>query len=220
MIELANMFTEQKWNILKSLSMKSYSPLQLAKLSNTSIANISQQLRLLEAASLVKKEKISNRDKGKPRTLFSLSDDYAYLVSTMNNFANKRLLKLTEHHETILRIWFLDHVSSHYHLEKFYWFIEPNLDMLNSFAVASVGNNLELVLLAEDVKNVREIVNSFSRKVDDFGLGITVLRPSDAFKRINTSREPFSELRNTHVIYDSKGDLSIALKNALGDIHA
>ena len=55
-MELATLFTEQKWNIIKSLSLGKFSPLQLAQRSDTTMANISQQLRLLEAASLVKKE--------------------------------------------------------------------------------------------------------------------------------------------------------------------
>ena len=45
--------------------------------------------------SYYKKEKIKNRDKGKPRTLFSLTGDYAYLISAMDNFADKKLLETT-----------------------------------------------------------------------------------------------------------------------------
>ena len=107
-MELETMFTEQKWNIIKCLSEEKFSPLQLAEKLDTTMANISQQLRLLEASNLVKKEKIKNRDKGKPRTLFSLTDDHAYLISAMQSFADKRLLKITPHHKTILRIWFLE----------------------------------------------------------------------------------------------------------------
>ena len=56
-MELASMFTEQKWNIIKALSENKYSPLQLAEKLDTTMANISQQLRLLEASNIVKKEK-------------------------------------------------------------------------------------------------------------------------------------------------------------------
>ena len=56
------MFTEQKWNILQCLSKDKFSPIQLAEKLNTTMANISQQLRLLEAANLVKKEKISLKE--------------------------------------------------------------------------------------------------------------------------------------------------------------
>ena len=55
------MFSEQKWNILRCLSQGKSSPLQLAGKLNTTMANISQQLRLLEATNLVKKEKIRNK---------------------------------------------------------------------------------------------------------------------------------------------------------------
>src|SRR3989338_1427080 len=132
MMELELMFSEQKWNILKCLSEGKFSPIQLAEKLNTSMANISQQLRLLEAANLVKKEKIRNRDKGKPRTLFSLRDDYAYLIPMMHGFANKRLLKTTDHHKAILRIWFLENTELHYALERLYWEIEPYINKIDS----------------------------------------------------------------------------------------
>ena len=96
-MELEPMFTQQKWNILKCLSEEKLSPLQLAEKLDTTMANISQQLRLLEAANLVKKEKIRNRDNGKPRSLFSLREDCAYLIPTMQKFANKKLLKVSDH---------------------------------------------------------------------------------------------------------------------------
>src|SRR3989344_7343405 len=125
-MEMESMFTEQKWNILRELSSEKASPLQLAEKLNTTMANISQQLRLLEASNLVKKEKIKNRDKGKPRTLFSLTHDHAYIIPTMSNFAEKKLLKVEDHHRIILKIWFLVNPDLHSPLEKIYWKIEPH----------------------------------------------------------------------------------------------
>ena len=93
-MEIETLFTEQRWNILNELSHAKYSPLQLAEKSKTTMANISQQLRLLEASELVVKEKIPNRDKGKPRALFSLADEFAYLISVTRGFAHKKLLRL------------------------------------------------------------------------------------------------------------------------------
>ena len=93
-MDFETLFTSTKWEILDQLSKKSYSPLELSKILNTSMANISQQLRLLEALNLVKKEKVSNRDKGKPRTLYSLSADYAYIIVFANGIAEKKLVKL------------------------------------------------------------------------------------------------------------------------------
>jgi len=115
------MFMEQRWNILQQLSRQSLSPLQLAGMTNTTIANISQQLRLLEAAGLVSKSKIPNRDRGQPRTLFSLTDDYAYIVSLMDNYAEKRLVKLNEGQKSLLKILSIEDVDQRTKAEELYY---------------------------------------------------------------------------------------------------
>ncbi|MFH1182246.1 MAG: winged helix-turn-helix domain-containing protein [Candidatus Woesearchaeota archaeon] len=120
-MELAPMFMEQRWNILQHLSRQSLSPLQLAGVTNTTIANISQQLRLLEAADLVKKTKIPNRDKGQPRTLFSLTDDYAYIVSLMDNFAQKKLVKLNAGQKSLLKILSIEDSDQRSKAEELYF---------------------------------------------------------------------------------------------------
>ena len=55
------LFTASKWHILKQLETQPRSPLELARICETSIANVSQQLRLLEMAGLVKTKRVSNR---------------------------------------------------------------------------------------------------------------------------------------------------------------
>ena len=90
-MEQETLFTASKWDILKILSSGSKSPLQLAKLSNTSVANISQQLRLLEMAGLVQSKRISNRDKGQPRLLYSLAGNHSFLIASTQDFVDKKL---------------------------------------------------------------------------------------------------------------------------------
>ena len=68
--------------------------MELASSLNTTSANISQQLRLLELGGLVKSEKTSNVDKGKPRVIYSLAGDNAYLIYAGQDFANKKLVSL------------------------------------------------------------------------------------------------------------------------------
>ena len=165
-MELETMFTEQKWNILKCLSEEKYSPLQLSEKLDTSMANISQQLKLLEVVNLVKKEKIRNRDKGKPRTLFSLRGDYAYLISTMRKFTNKRLLKVTDHHKAILRIWFLENKELHHSLESLYWKLEPYLENIDIIALNE--NTNQLFLATGKVKEVEKIAKSAEMDVKIF----------------------------------------------------
>ena len=187
-MELEPMFTEQKWNILKCLSNEKLSPLQLAANLNTTMANISQQLRLLEAADLVKKEKIKNRDKGKPRALFSLSEDYAYLISAMNSFADKRLLKVTDHHKAILRIWFIKDEGLQYKAERVYWKVEPYLGQIDAIAVDE--DNRQIIIVS-DRKDIERIV-----KTDD----IRVVSASDAGKMPK-------QYKNLTVVYNPHGIL-------------
>lgn len=139
-MELEGLFTSSKWRILEEISLNPQSPMQLAEKLNTSIANISQQLRLLEAAGIVKKSRLPQRARGKPRVIFSMNEDYGYLIAATNGFANKRLLSLDEHHKFILRIWFIENKSLHEEIEIFYWEIKQHIDKIKS--VAHDGSNL------------------------------------------------------------------------------
>ena len=204
-MELETMFTEQKWNILKSLSEGKFSPLQLAQGSNTTIANISQQLRLLEAAELVKKEKIQNREKGKPRTLFSLSHDYAYLVSTMKDFAKKRLLELSDYHKIILRILFLKNTELHYYLLKFYWKIEDYLDQIQMIIVVPNKDEIEVAIIADKAKEIEKKINSVViKKPNNKSISIKIqgITKEELIKLVKQGKEPFFSVEDLQVIYD------------------
>jgi DNA-binding transcriptional regulator GbsR (MarR family) len=192
-MELETMFTEQKWNILKCLSKEKFSPLQLAEKLNTTMANISQQLRLLEASNLVKKEKIKNRDKGKPRALFSLTDDYAYLISTMQRFAHKRLLRVTDHHKIILKIWFLKDPEVHYALERIYWKVEPYMKQIDIIAVNEKSK--DLFLISDKAKEIEKLARNKS-------INVKVFSKEDAEKLIKQHKEPFSSINELTIIYD------------------
>ena len=102
-MDIETLFTSTKWEIIELLSNKSYSPLELSKKLSTTMANISQQLRLLEALNLVKKQKVPNRDRGKPRTLYSLSGDYAYIIVFCQGSAQKKLIQLNQQSKNTLK---------------------------------------------------------------------------------------------------------------------
>jgi len=193
-MELETMFTEQKWNILKCLSEEKFSPFQLAEKLNTTMANISQQLRLLEASNLVKKEKIKNRDKGKPRTLFSLTYDHAYLISAMNSFADKRLLKVTDHHKVILRIWFLENGELQYEMERLYWSIHNYIKQIDLIAINE--NTKEVLFISDKAKELEKIVKNNP-------LNVNVFSKKDAERLIKQGKGPFSSINELTIIHDS-----------------
>ena len=95
-MDIETLLVGTKWEIIELLSKESLSPSELSRKLNTTIANISQQLRLLQTADLVKKQKINSGKPGKPRMLFSLSDNYALITIMSKNLAKKKLIKITE----------------------------------------------------------------------------------------------------------------------------
>lgn len=135
LMELETLFTASKWDILQLLSENNYSPLELSERSNTSLANISQQLKLLEMAGLVTSKRLPNRDKGQPRLKYELKDDQSYLIATANNFVQKKMFKLSPYNKIILQIWFYDDPQIRYVLEKAFWQIEPHLKDIKTLGV-------------------------------------------------------------------------------------
>ena len=98
-MELETLLTGTKWEIIEILATNPCSPSELAEKLNTTIANISQQLRLLQTAGLIKKQKTGSgkqgvRKPGKPRMLFSLSEDFAFITIMSKGLAKKRLVRI------------------------------------------------------------------------------------------------------------------------------
>lgn len=134
-MERETLFTASKWDILKRLECGPASPLGLSKDCGTSIANVSQQLRLLEMAGLVVSERISNRDRGKPRILYRLAGNLSYMIATADSFVEKRVVPLSTYNKIIMRIWFYDRKELHYVLEKAFWKIEEHLDAIDLLGI-------------------------------------------------------------------------------------
>jgi len=131
------LFTGSKWDILKLLELKKMSPIELSEQSGTSMANISQQLRFLEMAGIVTSERLSNRDKGKPRILYSLSGNQSFLISVAPGFVKKGMKQLNERKKAILKIWFYEHKDQQLGLEKAFNKLDRHMDEIDAIAVNS-----------------------------------------------------------------------------------
>lgn len=146
------LFTATKWDILKLLERGPQSPIEMSKALGSGIANVSQQLRLLEMAGLVKTRRVSNRDKDKPRVLYSLAGNLSYLIATTDKFVDKKVLSLSERNKIILHIWFLDDANVRYALEKAFWQIEPELEKIERLTFAGVEKGVPVLEYAGDAK--------------------------------------------------------------------
>jgi len=204
-MEQETLFTASKWDILRILSSGSKSPLQLAKLSNTSVANISQQLRLLEMAGLVQSKRISNRDKGQPRLLYSLAGNHSFLIASTKDFVEKKFLKLSDYNKIILKIWFLDNPKLHYFLEKSFWHIEGHMPHINAILFDLKDLDKVNLLIVSDNSQLKKELRKILIKNPE-GVSKTI------FFNIKTNLEFKSLLNNKncefYVLYDPSNLIS------------
>lgn len=194
-MEIEGLLTSSKWAILEEIAKEGQSPLQLSKKLNTSVANISQQLRLLEVAGIVTKQRLRQRERGKPRVVYSLKEDMAYIVHLAPGFANKRLLTLDSYHTYTLQTWFLADSDLHIELAEFYWKINS---FLPSIKLISLSKN-DLVVYTRSGKE--------SEKTN-----IAKLNPDLKSLKLNIKAEKElspAKLADLYVLFDPDGLLSV-----------
>lgn len=104
-MDVETLLTGIKWEIIETIAKQPSSPTELAKKLNTSVANISQQLRLLQTAGLINKKKISQLKPGKPRAQFSLADDFCMIISFSQDLVKKKLIRLTTEQKKVIKKW-------------------------------------------------------------------------------------------------------------------
>jgi len=164
-MELESLFSSTRWEIISALSDESLSPMELAEKLNTTSANISQQLRLLELAGLVKSEKISNTDKGKPRIIYSLAGDNAYLILASGGFAKKRMLPLTSYHKFMMKVWFIENIEHHMNLAVLYQALKDDFDKVSIVAAESKYGSLTVHIKTENKAAVEKLLGKLELKV-------------------------------------------------------
>lgn len=167
-METDYLLSSARWDILKIISEKPSSPIQIAEKLNTTVSHVSQQLRLLEAAGLVTKKKTGETEKGKPRTLFSISKDMLYLIAITKKFSGKKLLFLDKCHEIILKIWMIENQKLHHPLEKFFWKIEKFLGDIEAIILDESGISPKIIIVSSkltkskietEIKDLKEKIN-------------------------------------------------------------
>jgi len=119
-----------KWAVLEKIAKKELSPLEIAKQLNTSVANVSTQLRYLELANIVKKRRVSNAMAGMPRILYSLNKSVLLLMAAANGFSMRKIIEMDDEKEAMLRIWQLPKAVQgpllHFYVKQAQLFTEHN----------------------------------------------------------------------------------------------
>lgn len=104
-MDLDGLFSGSKWEIIEHLSRKPSTLSELAKDLKTSVANVSQQVRFLEFAGIVLREKSQKSTAGKPENLLKLSKDFSYIVVASGKACRKNLVFLDAFQSLMLYSW-------------------------------------------------------------------------------------------------------------------
>jgi len=137
------------------------SPTELASKLGITTSYVSQQLKLLEAIGLISKSKTGEFEKGKPRNVYSISNDFVYFNLISKNISEKKLLNLTPHHKAILNIWLIDDVEYHYPIEKLFWKLEDFLGEIEGVFIER--GFVPKVLIITGSKEVKKKLGSVSK---------------------------------------------------------
>ncbi len=186
-------FSSPRWRVLEILAKKPSSPVEISQKINTSVAYVSQQLKLLEAANLITKKRTGFSEKGRPRIIFSLSREILQLNVLMNKLPARKIIQLTDYHKLVLRIWLLEDLDLHYYLEKFYWKIEDDLNDVKGIFV-DISLPKPKILVVSDFKKLKFKIDLFLKEIDG-KIDISFVHNLDLKK--------FSP-ENLHTIYDPK----------------
>lgn len=171
----------QRWAILEIIARQPSSPVEISQQINTSVSYVSQQVKLLEAAGLVVKQKTGSADKGKPRLLYSIAREILQLSGLLKGAPVKKHVSLDEHKKITLRIWSLENEVLHHPIEKLVAKVEDDLTDIAGIFIDSKGE----VILVSDSKKVKLEAEKFS------GLKIKIF-----------SQDDLKKTEGMHPIYD------------------
>jgi len=146
-MEIESLLKESKWNILTELSEQPMSPTDLASRTGTTIANISTQLRLLEALDFVEKKSLNNVSKGEPRKIYSLKKEFGYLILGTKQVIGKKMF-VDKNSLLFLKMQMISDNNAPSVFTKFYCDHESLLKHTHSLGYLGIrGDELEVVII-------------------------------------------------------------------------
>ncbi len=156
MQEIPDIFNNNRWAILKELSKGEQSATDLAETLKTSVSNITQQLKLLEAYNIIIKRKSDEKAVGKPKTIYKIKDEFVYAAMLKNGRAEKRLFKLEGFNGFIHNMIFTTGPDDSFYILKFMLKHEEVLKRCKAFGfIRSTRDAVELFILTEHVDDIR-----------------------------------------------------------------
>jgi hypothetical protein len=202
-----SLLNNARWEIIKAISKGRASATDLARLTKSSLPNVSQQLKLLEAYDLLEYLKDQKSKQGKPRQLYHLKRDFCQLTFARHGFADKRFFNPDAYHVMLLNICFLPSLQDHAFLHK-YLLTMP--EVMHNCAVAFLKSNetdIEVFLLTDEIELIRQKYSN--TYVEHAGKTRKVIAWTHSAHEVSDGlgrREPYFEhlTEEYHVLHDPK----------------
>ncbi len=213
-VKIEEALDKTRWQILAAVAEEPRSPAEIARATGASLANISQQARLLEAYGLIKAAKEKRGVPGKPRLIYTLARETGYLVLLKQGFAAKKSLALDHFREAMLSICFWERSEDHYFLGKFLWQEEEYVNECDAIAISEAkGAEIHLLVIAAPEK-LDLLRKKFSKAEVTGQRGkrniVSWTHSVAEIKEGIARREAYflNLLKKTHVIFDRKGSFA------------
>lgn len=172
-MDMQELVSTSRWPLLACLAREPSSPVAISQEIDTSVAYVSQQLKILEVAGLVQKTKTGATDRGKPRLLYSLVHDFVHITALFRGAPERQQLSPLPHQKTILLIWLFAPRKTHYALERFYWMLEPSLSLVSSLVLTP-----SKLIVVSSSPRVRRLVESSRKQLSPLHLSCVSSEPS------------------------------------------
>lgn len=164
-MDLDSFLAPARWDILKIIAGRPSSPIEIAEQTGTTVSYVSQQLKLLEAKGLVAKKKTGAFEKGQPRNVFSITEEFVHVTVLAQGYAEKKKVELDDRKTAILGVWSLKDSEFKRELEKFFAFFE-HYSEVEGFAV-DLNKNV-LLIVSKDLSKktlVEEVIKKLGLKL-------------------------------------------------------
>jgi DNA-binding MarR family transcriptional regulator len=219
-MKFETILTNSRWSILEALADGNHAMSEIAAATGTSLPNVSQQVRLLEAYDLVKALHEEKEGKGKPKTIYRLNKSLAHVAMVRPGLVGMKTVTLDPFHAAMLNVWFLDRVEDHYFLQKFLWQAEELVRESDALAVIDAkSEEIHLLVLAPE-ERLEKIRKKYSKVVVSSADGekekavISWSHSAEELREGLAKREAYfvNLVKRPHIIYERNGALQEFLK--------
>jgi DNA-binding transcriptional ArsR family regulator len=105
-VDVESVFSDIRWSIISQLAKSPQSPSELSKNVKTSLANISVQMRLLEAMGMVEMKR-PEYGTGTARKIYNLKHPICYLTLASQVAIGKKLIPITDDSIAYFSAWLI-----------------------------------------------------------------------------------------------------------------